>query len=177
MSRPQLLIDKGEIEKAIRRLAREIRRDLQSTNPILICILKGSFVFVADLVRALDMPLEVEFVSLSSYGSGTQTSGKVKLRLGPVSPVAGRHVLVVEDIVDTGITVDYLLKYLRRKHPASLRLCALLDKAARRQVAVPIDYLGFTVPNRFIVGYGIDWNERFRYLPHICFIGDKESGD
>ncbi len=177
MSRPRLLIGKGEIEEAIRRLARDIKRDLQNTNPLVICILKGSFVFVADLVRALDMPLEVEFVSLSSYGSGTETSGRVRMRLGTSHSLAGRHILVVEDIVDTGITINYLLKYLRRRKPASLRLCVLLDKPARRQVAVPIDYLGFTVPNKFIVGYGIDWNEQFRYLPNVCLIRDKESDD
>lgn len=177
MQTPKLLIHKDKIAEAIRRLAREIRRDLQNTNPLVICILKGSFVFVADLVRALDIPVEVEFVSLSSYGSGTETSGKVKMRLGTTCSLAGRHILVVDDIIDTGITINYLLSYLRRKKPASLRLCVLLDKPARRQVAVPIDYLGFTVPNKFIVGYGIDWNEQYRYLPDVCFIGDKESDD
>lgn len=174
MSQPQLLISRAEIAKAVSRLAQEIKHDLKNTNPVIVCILKGGFVFVADLVRALDMPLEVDFVSLSSYGSGTESSGKVKMRLKTALSLAGRHVLVVEDIIDTGITLDFLLKHLRRQNPASLRLCALLDKPERRRVAIPIDYLGFTVPNKFIVGYGIDCDEQFRHLPDICCIGDKE---
>ncbi len=169
----QVLIDQHKIEKAVQRLAFEIKRDFQGTNPVLICILKGSFVFIADLIRALAIPLEVEFVRLSSYGSGTESSGKVKMRLGISNSIANRHVLVVEDIIDTGITVNYLLRYLRQKKPAVLKLCALLDKPSRRKIDVPIDYLGFTVPNKFIVGYGIDWNEQYRHLPAICLIESK----
>ena len=135
-------------------------------------ILKGSFVFLADLVRQLDFPLEVEFIRLSSYGRGQQTSGRVKVVQGLRSPVRGRHVLLVEDIIDTGLTVAFLLEYLQRKKPASLRLCALTDKPSRRRAPLTIDYLGFTVPDKFVVGYGIDYDEKYRNLPDISYLED-----
>jgi hypoxanthine phosphoribosyltransferase len=169
-SQPAVLIGREEISKAITRLASEIKRDYQGKQPLLIGILKGSFVFVADLIRQLALPLEIDFVKLSSYGAGKESSGKVKVVQGLQVPVKGRDVLVVEDIVDTGVTVSFLLDYLRKKRPASLKLCALTDKPSRHQIPISIDYLGFTVPDKFIVGYGIDWNEKFRYLPDICTI-------
>ena len=169
-SQPKVLFSEDEIKQAVARLATEIRQDYQGKQPLLIGILKGSFVFMADLIRQLELPVEVDFVKLSSYGAGTETSGKVKVVQGLKTPIKERDVLVVEDIVDTGLTLSFLLDYLRKKKPASLRLCALTDKPSRRQVPVTINYLGFTVPDKFIVGYGIDWNEKFRYLPDICFI-------
>lgn len=169
---PHILIGHEEIEAAVKRLAAEIRIDYQDKNPLLIAINKGAFIFIADLVRQFDFPLEVEFARVSSYGPGKESSGRVKVVQGPLLPVEGREVLVIEDIVDTGLTISALMNYLRKKKPASLKLCALTDKPARRKVPVTIDYLGFTVPNKFIVGYGIDWNEKFRYLPDICFIED-----
>jgi hypoxanthine phosphoribosyltransferase len=174
-SEPKLsvLFTRDEIEVAVNRLAAEIRRDYLTKHPILIGILKGSFMFMADLIRRLDFPLEVEFVRLSSYGHGRETSGKIKLVQRLQSKIKDRHVLVVDDIIDTGFTTRFLLDYLRKKKPASLKLCALTDKPARRQVPVNIDYLGFTVPDKFIVGYGIDWDERFRHLPDICFLEDE----
>ena len=165
-----ILFRREEIEAAVNRLAAEIRKDYQGKHPLLIGILKGSFVFMADLIRLLDFPLEVEFITLSSYGRGRSTPGEIKMVKGLHAEVRDRDVLVVEDIVDTGRTISFLLDYLRKKKPASLRLCALTDKPSRRQIPVAIDYLGFTVPNKFIVGYGIDWDERFRYLPDICFV-------
>ncbi len=168
-----ILFTSKEIEATIRKLAAEIRKDYQGKHPLLIGILKGSFVFMADLIRLLNFPLEVEFVRLSSYGGGKESSGKIKVVQGLSSSVKGRDVLVIEDIVDTGLTTAFLLDYLRKKKPASLKLCALTDKPSRRQVPVTIDYLGFTVSNKFIVGYGLDWNEKFRYLPDICFIEDE----
>jgi hypoxanthine phosphoribosyltransferase len=164
------LFPRAEIEAAISRLASEITRDYHDKNPLLIGILKGVFVFMADLVRLLDFPLEVEFVRLSSYGSGQQTSGKVKVVQGLRSPIKGRDVLVVEDIVDTGITIAFLLDYLKKQRPASLRLCSLTDKPSRRRVSVSIDYLGFTVPDKFLVGYGLDLDEHYRNLPDICYL-------
>jgi hypoxanthine phosphoribosyltransferase len=125
---------------------------------------------MSDLVRKLDFHLEVEFIRLSSYGSGQQTSGKVKVVQGLRLPVRGRHVLVVEDIVDTGITLAFLMDYLKKKKPSSLRLCALTDKPSRRQVPVQIDYKGLTVPDKFIVGYGLDSDEKYRNLPDICYL-------
>jgi hypoxanthine phosphoribosyltransferase len=169
-SQPKVLFSQDEIKQAVARLAAEIRQDYQGKQPLLIGILKGSFVFMADLIRQLELPVEVDFVKLSSYGAGKETSGKVKVVQGLKTPIKSRDVLVVEDIVDTGLTLSFLLDYLRKKRPASLKLCALTDKPSRRQVPVTINYLGFTVPDKFIVGYGIDWNEKFRYLPDICFI-------
>ena len=165
-----MLFSEDEIKQAVAKLAAEIKQDYQGKQPLLIGVLKGSFVFMADLIRQLQLPVEVDFVKLSSYGAGKETSGKVKVVQGLKTPIKERDVLVVEDIVDTGLTLSFLLDYLRKKKPASLRLCALTDKPSRRQVPVTINYLGFTVPDKFIVGYGIDWNEKFRYLPDICFI-------
>ena len=170
-SKPKLLITKDEIRQAVAKLAGDIRRDYQGKEPLLIGILKGSFVFMADLARELGLSVEVDFVKLSSYGTGVETSGKVKIVQGLKTPIKGRDVVVVEDIVDTGLTVSFLMDYLRKKKPASLKLCALTDKPSRHKVPVTIDYLGFTVPNKFIVGYGIDWNEKFRYLQDICHLG------
>ncbi len=171
MSRqPKLLITQEKINQAVTKLAAEIRRDYRGKQPLLIGILKGCFVFMADLVRELDLLVEVDFVKLSSYGAGTRTSGKVKVVHGLKSQIKGRDVLVVEDIVDTGLTVAFLKDYLWKKKPASLKLCVLADKPSQHKVPVTIDYLGFTVPDKFVVGYGIDWNEKFRHLPDICFI-------
>jgi hypoxanthine phosphoribosyltransferase len=167
---PSILFTQQEVKQTIARLASEIKKDYKDKHPLLICILKGSFVFMADLIRQMNMPLEVDFVKLSSYGSQKATSGKVKMVQGLNTPIKGRNVIVVEDIVDTGLTLSSLLDYLRKKKPASLKLCALADKPSRRKVPVPIDYLGFTVPDKFVVGYGIDWDEKFRYLPDICYL-------
>ena len=169
------LFTPGDIETAVARLAREIKRDYGDRNPILVGVLKGCFVFMADLVRALDMPLQTEFMALSSYGRGrTETSGRVRVVHGLRASVRGRHVLVVEDIVDTGITLDFTLGYLRRKGAASVRVCALFDKADCRRVQVPVDYLGLSVPDCFLVGYGLDYDERFRYLRGLYCL--KEQG-
>ena len=167
---PQVLFSRQEIAATVKKLAAEISKDYQGKYPLLIGILKGSFMFMADLVRLLDFPLEVEFIRLSSYGRGKESSGKIKVVQGLHSQIRGREVLVIEDIVDTGLTIAFLLDYLRRKKPASLKLCALTDKPSRRQITVSIDYLGFTVPDKFLVGYGLDWDEKFRNLPDICFV-------
>ena len=161
------LFTKDEIAATVSRLAAEIRHDYLDKNPILIAVLKGSFVFLADLVRQLDFPLEIEFVRISSYGGGTESSGMVKMAPGALSKIKGRHILVVEDIIDTGLTSAFLLDYLRRRKPASLKFCSLTDKADRRRVLINIDYRGLTVPDKFIVGYGLDCDEKFRNLPDI----------
>jgi len=171
-SQLKTLINPDQIAEAVTRLAREINRDYQGKEPLLIGVLKGSCVFMADLIRQLDLALELEFIKLSSYGAARESSGKVRVVQGLQTRIKGRDVLVVEDIVDTGITTSFLLDYLKKKKPASLKLCTLTDKPARRRVRVPIDYLGFTVPNKFIVGYGIDCDEKFRNLPHIYAIED-----
>lgn len=168
--KPHILFARQEVAATVGRLAAEIREDYQDKHPLLIGVLKGSFVFMADLIRLLDFPLEVEFITLSSYGRGRSTPGELKMVKGLGTEVKDRHILVVEDIVDTGYTISFLLDYLGKKKPALLRLCSLTDKPSRRQIPVNIDYLGFTVPDKFIVGYGLDWDERFRYLPDICFV-------
>ena len=158
----------------VERLAAEIKRDYQGKHPLLIGILKGSFMFMADLIRFLNFPLEVEFIRLSSYGGGKESSGEIKVVQGLRSPIKGRDVLVIEDIVDTGLTLSFLLDYLWKRKPASLKLCTLTDKPSRRQAPVTIDYLGTTVPDKFLVGYGLDWDEEFRNLPDICVLEEGE---
>lgn len=170
--KPVILITKEEIHREVFRLAQEISIDYHNKNPLLLGILKGSFVFIADLVRLLEIPVEIEFVSLSSYGSAKVSSGKIRVVKGLRSPLEGRDVLVVEDIVDTGLSISHLLGYLHKRKPASVKLCALLDKPDRRKTTVPIDYLGITIPDRFVVGYGLDFDEKFRNLPDICTVED-----
>jgi hypoxanthine phosphoribosyltransferase len=171
---PQLriLISRGEIAKAVDRLAYQIKSDYQGKQPLLIGVLKGSFMFMADLIRQLDLPLELDFVRLSSYGAARESSGKVRIVQRVKTPVKGRDILVIEDIVDTGITTSFLLDYLRKRRPASLKLCALTDKPSRRRVPVSIDYLGLSLPNKFVVGYGLDCDEKFRNLPDIYTLED-----
>jgi len=170
MNEPEVLIHRDEIREGVEKLASRIREDYREKTPVLISVLKGSSIFMADLIRALNIPLEIDFVQLSSYGCSTETSGKVKILQRLRTPVKGRDVIVVEDIVDTGLSISTLMNYIKRKKPASLKLCALTDKPSRRKVPVHIDYLGFTVPDKFIVGYGLDWNEKYRYLPDISVI-------
>jgi len=171
---PQLkiLINRDEIAKAVDRLASEIKRDYQGKQPLLIGVLKGSFVFMADLIRQLDLPLELDFIRLSSYGAARESSGKVRVVQGVKTPIKGRNVLVIEDIVDTGITTSFLFDYLRKRKPASLKLCALTDKPSRRRVPVSINYLGLSLPDKFVVGYGLDFDQRFRNLPDIYALED-----
>ncbi len=167
-----LLISREEIDKKVRELAGKLHRDYRERCPILVGVLKGSFMFMADLVRCLDFPLEVEFVRVSSYGQGRVSGGKIEEVQGLRCKVADRDVLLVEDIVDTGLTTSFLFERLRQERPASLRLCALTDKPSRRKTPVQIDYLGFTIPDKFIVGYGVDWDEKYRNLPDIYFVED-----
>ena len=164
------LFTREQIEPAVNRLAVEITQNYRDKNPVLVGILKGGFIFIADLVRYLDFPLEVEFIRLSSYGSGWQTSGRVKVVQGLSRSIKDRHVLVIEDIIDTGITVAFLMDYLKKKRPASLKLCTLLDKPSHRRKPLKIDYHGFTVPDKFLVGYGLDYDEQYRNLPDICYL-------
>ncbi len=168
---PKVLFGRKEIEAAVSRLAAEITSDYHDKHPVLIGVLKGAFIFLADLVRQLDFPLEVEFIRLASYGKGRESSGKVKVVQGLGSEVLGRHVLIIEDIVDSGLTTTFLIDYLRKKNPSSIKVCSLTSKPSRQKLPVTISYLGFTVPDKFLVGYGLDSAEEFRNLPDICFIG------
>jgi hypoxanthine phosphoribosyltransferase len=166
-------MSREQISQGVDRLAAELQRDYQGLNPLFLGVLKGSFIFLSDLVRHLDFPVEVDFIQCASYGDATTTSGRVKLIRGPRSPLKGRHVVLVEDIVDTGLTTCFLMGYLHRRRPLSLKLCTLFDKPERRQVPVDLDYLGFAVPDRFLVGYGLDCAQQYRNLPDLWVLDEE----
>ncbi len=164
----QVLLDERTIAARVGELAAQISADYaEAEDVVLIGVLKGAFIFLADLARCLTVPHHVDFIALSSYNRGAVSTGAVRLIMDTRTSIAGRHVLVVEDIVDTGYTLDYLLRTLRARQPASLRACVLLSKPERRRVEVPIDYLGFEIPDVWVVGYGLDYADRFRTLPYI----------
>jgi hypoxanthine phosphoribosyltransferase len=171
-SHKKLIISREAIATRVKELAAVISRDYAGKDPLLVGILKGGFIFLADLARALNFPVQVDFVRLRSYGAGTKTSGEVHISKDVELPMQGRHVLIVEDIVDAGLTLDFLLGHLASLQPASLKICCLIDKKERRQVEVPIDYVGFTVEKGFLVGYGLDSGENFRTLPDVYEIVD-----
>jgi hypoxanthine phosphoribosyltransferase len=175
LSEPRVLIPQEQIATMIDRLAMEIRRHYRTRPPLLVGVLKGAFIFLADLVRALSLPVEIDFVRLCSYGSGTASSGQIEVLMDVRTPITGKDVLIVEDIVDSGYTIAFLQKHLALRHPASMRVCTLLDKPSRRVVPVPIDYCGFSIPDVFVVGYGIDWNEQYRDLHDICYLEEKDN--
>jgi len=161
-------ISERRLQARVRALGRAIRADHRGRDLILVGILKGSFIFMADLARAIEIPLACDFLRVSSYGSGTVSNGRIKMEFDLSHPVKGKDVVVVEDIVDTGWTLNHVLRELRAKRPRSLKLAALLHKPERTRVPVPIDYLGFTIPDRFVVGYGLDFDGRYRNLRHIA---------
>jgi hypoxanthine phosphoribosyltransferase len=161
------LISRERIERRVRELGQEISRDYRGRVPVLVGILKGSVIFLSDLVRALDLEVEVDFISVSSYGQGTISSGTVRLLKDLDLDVSGRDVLLVEDIVDSGLSLEYICNNLRSRRPASLEIAALLDKRERRTRPVEVRYIGFTVPDRFVVGYGLDYREKYRNLRDI----------
>ena len=169
------LISSEQIASRVRELAAQISADYAGKVPLLVGVLKGAWVFMADLVRHLSIPVRCDFVKLSSYGANTNSSGEVQLHLDLTIAAEGQDILLVEDIIDTGTTIPWLLDRLVKKHPASVRLCALLDKPARRRVPVKIDYLGFSIPNSFVVGYGIDCAEEYRELPYVGYIPDQDQ--
>lgn len=164
------LIAAHELDRRVGELAARVSADYAGKQLLVVGVLKGAWVFMADLVRRLTVPVRCDFLKASSYGMGTETSGEVRLLLDLSLPAEGQDVLVVEDVIDTGTCSAWLLEHLRRKGPASLRLCTLLDKPSRRVVPVAIDYLGFTVADHFIVGYGIDCGERYRELPYVGYV-------
>jgi len=168
------LISAEQIQQRITELGAEIARDYQGKNPLLIGVLKGACIFISDLLRAIDLKLGIEFMAISSYGSSTRTSGEVRIIKDLDVPIEGRDILVVEDIVDTGLTLNYLLANLKSRGATSVKLVALLDKHERREREVEIDYLGFPIPDAFVVGYGLDFAERYRNLPYIAVLKDPQ---
>lgn len=167
-----ILFSREIIQRRVGELAAQISRDYQGRELLVVGILKGAFIFMADLVRALDVPSSVDFVRLASYGEGQVSSGTVRLTKDLESQVAGRELLVVEDILDTGLTLSRLTEILRERNPASLKVCVFLDKRERRTVPFSADYVGFTIPDAFVVGYGLDLDEKYRYLPDVCVLRD-----
>lgn len=174
MDKLSILINKEEINRKIIEIANAIRTDYQGKEPLLLGVLKSSFIFMADLVRSIDMPMEIDFIKLSSYGSAKESSGQIKVIQGLRVPVRGRDVIIVDEIVDTGLTTKFFVDHLASKKPASVKLCALLAKQTKKGSKNYVDYLGFNIPDKFIVGYGLDYNERYRYLPDLYTLKSSE---
>jgi hypoxanthine phosphoribosyltransferase len=162
-----ILISEREIQERVRELAQQIVADYEGKELLMVGLLRGAVTFMVDLTRAMERPVAIDFMAVSSYGASTQSSGVVRILKDLEESLGGRHVLVVEDIVDSGLTLQYILEYLGRQGPASLRVVALLDKKERREVDVPLDYVGFEVPNEFVIGYGLDYAQRYRNLPFV----------
>lgn len=167
---PTTMFSAEALAARVRELGAQITADYAGQEVTVLGVLNGSFIFMADLVRSIDLPVRCDFLGLSSYGSATESSGVVAITKDLSGPVEGRHLLVVEDIIDTGLTMAYLLQNLRTRRPASVKIVSLLSKPARRQVEVTIDYLGFTIEDRFVIGYGLDYDGKYRNLPFIGVI-------
>jgi hypoxanthine phosphoribosyltransferase len=166
----EILVQRDELEHRVRELAEEVSRDYADRDLLLVGVLKGAVFFLSDLMRHLRVDCEVDFMAVSSYGSATDSSGVVRILKDLDVSIEGRHVLIVEDIVDSGLTLSYLLRTLKARNPTSLEVCALLTKPERRKVELPIRYVGFEIPNRFVIGYGLDHAERFRNLPFVAVL-------
>ena len=163
----EILLSGEQVQARVAELGAQLAADYDGRDPVLVSVLKGSIIFLADLVRAMPIPLSIDLMEVSSYGASTESSGQVRILKDLSTSIAAREVIVVEDIIDTGLTLNYLLRYLHDKGPASIRICCLLDKPARRLAEIEIDYRGFTIPDRFVIGYGLDYGERYRNLPYI----------
>lgn len=177
MEHIEVLISEEQIQQRVRELGAQITADFEGESLHVIGVLKGCFVFLSDLVRHINLDVSCDFLSVSSYGASTKSSGVVRMIRDLSEPVEGRHVLLVEDIVDTGLTMKYLLDNLRVRHPRSVSVCTLLHKPAGGKVHVPIDYTGFTIPNKFVIGYGLDYIEFYRNLPYIGYVPQIDEED
>ena len=171
----KVLLRKSQIRQKVRQLARQIERDFKGEPLHLVCILKGACIFLADLLRELDLPVSVDFIAVSSYGKGSLPSGEVRITKDLDHSIENLNVIIVEDILDTGLTLNYLYRILQTRKPKSLKIAALLDKPARRIKEVPVDYVGFKIPDAFVVGYGLDYGERYRNLPDVCVMPTVEA--
>jgi hypoxanthine phosphoribosyltransferase len=164
----EILVQAHDLQRRVRELGEEVSRDYAERDLLLVCVLKGAVFFLSDLMRAIDVPCEVDFMAVASYGSSTDSSGVVRILKDLDAPLAGRDVLIVEDIVDSGLTLQYLMRNLRARGPASLEVCALLTKPERRRAEIAAKYIGFEIPDRFVIGYGLDHAERHRNLPYVA---------
>lgn len=172
----RVLFSEEELKQRVRELGAQITADYAGKEPLLVSVLRGSYIFMADLTRSIDLPCTVDFMSVSSYGSGTKSSGQVQITKDLSDDIEGRDVIVVEDILDSGNTLYYLLQILQARKPASVRLCTLLDKPERRVKEVAVSYGGFTIPDAFVVGYGLDYAEKYRNLPYIGILKPEVYG-
>lgn len=163
----EILITEKELQSRIAELGKEVAKDYEGKTPIFVGVLKGAIMFFADMVRATPIPCEYDFMAVSSYGAGTISSGKINLIKDLSADIKGRHVVILEDILDTGNTLRFVVDHLMEKEPASLKICALLDKPSRRTAPIEADYVGFTIPNQFVVGYGLDYDEIYRNIPYV----------
>jgi hypoxanthine phosphoribosyltransferase len=166
----ETLVSEEELQARIRELAAQVSADYEGREMLVVGVLKGAVFFIADLLRQLTVPCELDFMAVSSYGSSTHSSGVVRILKDLEMPIAGRHVLVVEDVIDSGLTLSYLLKNLASREPASLEICSLLTKPGHRRLNIPIRYVGFDLPDAFVIGYGLDYAERWRNLPYIAIL-------
>ena len=166
----EILITEKDIQRRVGELGTAISKDYAGKTPILVNILKGGIIFLSDLVRELDVLHEIDFMSVSSYESATKSSGVVRILQDLAINIEGKDVLIVEDIVDSGLTLDYIRHILLARHPKSLKICTLLDKKARREIEVPLDYVGFEIPDAFVIGYGLDYEQRYRHLPYVAIL-------
>ncbi len=166
----KVLLSTREIAAKVQELARQVTEDYRGKNPLLVCVLKGAVVFLSDFVRCLEIPVEIDFMAVSSYGDSTKTSGVVRILKDLDGSIEGRDILIVEDIIDTGLTLSYLKENLLSRSPQSVRVVVLLDKPERREVDIEPDYCGFCIPDKFVVGYGLDYNEQYRHLPEVCVL-------
>jgi hypoxanthine phosphoribosyltransferase len=171
--RLKIIIREGELKKRIRRLASKISNDYKDKNPVLVGILKGSFIFMADLTRRLKMPHQIDFISVASYGSGKQASGVVRWLKDLSINIEGKHVIIVEDVIDSGLTLNYIRNNLLTRNPKSIKIVTLLNKKKKRNLKIPVKYVGFSIPDEFVVGYGLDYDEKYRNLPYIAQLMDS----
>lgn len=169
----KVLLSEEEIKQRVVELGKQITEEYQGKDLVIVGVLRGAFVFLADLVRAIDMPVAIDFISVSSYGSGTSSTGVVRFLKDLDEEVSGRHVLLVEDIIDSGITLKYLLENMKTRKPLSVRICTLLSKPERRKVEIEVAYNGFIIPDHFAVGYGLDYSEKYRNLPYVGILDPK----
>lgn len=172
----KILVSKEQIAQRVKELVAQINEDYKGESLTLVCTLRGAALFFADLVREIKGDVEIDFISVSSYGSGTCTSGEVKMIKDLSSPIKGKNVIVVEDIIDTGVTLSYLKKLLEAREPKSLKVCSLLDKPSRRKVEFKGDYIGFEIENEYVVGYGLDYNQKMRNYPDVCVLAPEVYG-
>lgn len=168
-----VMIGKDELQARIAELGSEISRDFRGESILAICVLKGAVLFMSDLIRELNVETKIDFMAVSSYGASTQSTGVVRILKDLDSNIEGENVIIVEDIIDSGLTLKYLKEYLLARHPKTLKICTLLDKPERRQADVKADYVGFTIENKFIVGYGLDYNQLYRNLPYISYLEEE----